>query len=390
MRRTRWAGSSSPRLIVLGALIVNFAWALVIPWSLTRPPSALLTAAFAGGLVVFGMALVLVLRSAVSPAPSPGTRPRLVGLLSIVSLALWLPSFAWAETGQEPWSWLAGCAIGASALVTLRAGVVVAIVLGVAAMAGGVVFGGSVPANVLITLGCAAVVWLMGQVPVWLLRLLWVAKAGREAEAELAIAKERLRVSRELHDVLSHRLGIIALKAELAAGLAAGEPARSAAESDEIRKIAAATLAEARQAVQGETVAGLSPQLASAGLVLASAGIETTIDADAGDIARMPDSMSRLLAAVVRESVTNVLRHSDARTVSITFAGTPPYPTLMVVNDGVRRDRDAAQGDPVGGTGLASLAARCAAAGARLVAGPVADGRFEVRVEYPPGRIPPR
>jgi two-component system, NarL family, sensor histidine kinase DesK len=217
---------------------------------------------------------------------------------------------------------------------------------------------------------------------VWLLGLLWAAEAGRDAEAGLVIAQERLRASRELHDVLGHRLGIIALKAELAADLAATDPARSKAESDEVRAIAAATLAEARRAVHGETVADLATQAASAELVLGSAGIDTTVDIDT---TLVPASASRLLAAVVREAVTNILRHSDARTVSIALHGKGPYLTLVIVNDGTESPRSGtAARAPSSGTGLASLAARCAAAGARLHAGPTDDGRFEVRVELSP------
>ena len=190
-------------------------------------------------------------------------------------------------------------------------------------------------------------------------------------------------MSRELHDVLGHRLGIIALKAELAADLAATAPARSAAESDEIRAIAAATLAEARRAVHGETVADLGTQLASAELVLGSAGIETTVDVDSTQV---PAPTSRLLAAVVREAVTNILRHSEARVVSIAFDGAGPCPTLVIVNDGVGSPRSGTVPDgSSSGTGLASLAARCSAVGARLVSRPVAGGRFEVRVELPLG-----
>jgi two-component system sensor histidine kinase DesK len=89
-----------------------------------------------------------------------------------------------------------------------------------------------------------------------------------------------------------------------------------------------------------------------------------------------------VLAAVVREAVTNILRHADARAVSIAFHGDGPRPALAIVNDGIE---SAAGGVPSSGTGLASLAARCAAEGARLAAGPIADGRFEVRVELTPG-----
>jgi two-component system, NarL family, sensor histidine kinase DesK len=372
----------SPRLVVLGALLVSYAWALVSPLRLSRPPSALLSTAYIVGLALFGTALALVLRAAVSPKQSPRSRIKIVGLLSVVTLGLWPPAFAWAEPGQEPWAWLAGFAIGASALANLRAGVGVAVGLVGAAAVGAEAFDGSVVANLGITLGCAAVVWLMGLVLVWLLGLVWAAEAGRDAEAELVLAQERLRVSRELHDVLGHRLGIIALKAELAADLAAADPTRSAAESDEIRAIAAATLAEARRAVHGDTVADLATQLSSAELVLGSAGIATQIDID---VAQVPASASHLLAAVVREAVTNILRHSDARTASIAFDTTGPCPTLVIVNDGTRSPQSGATADvPSSGTGLASLAARCAAAGARLLAGITDDGRFEVRVELTP------
>ncbi len=372
----------SPRLVVLGTLLLSYAWALVVPLRLTRPPSALLTAAYVVGLALFGGALALVLRAAVSPGQSPRTRVRLIGLLVVVSLGLWPPSFAWAEAGHEPWAWVAGFVIGASALAVPRAGVVVAVGLGVMAVLGAVVFDGAVAANLGIAIGSGVVVWLTGLVLVWLLGLLWAAEAGRDAEAGLVIAQERLRVSRELHDVLGHRLGIIALKAELAADLAATDPARSAAESSEIRAIAAATLAEARRAVHGETVADLPTQVASAELVLGSAGIQTTVDIDT---AQVPASASRLLAAVVREAVTNILRHSDARTVSIAFHRSGPRPTLVIVNNGAGGTRSGiASATPPSGTGLASLAARCAAAGARLVSGPVDDGRFEVRVELAP------
>jgi two-component system sensor histidine kinase DesK len=376
--------SVSPRLVVLGTLLLSYAWALVFPLRLTEPPSAALAAAHVFGLALFGGALALVLRAAVTPEQSPRARLGLIGVLVVVTLGLWPPAFAWAEPGEQPWAWLAGFVIGASALAVPRAGVVVAAGLGAVAATGAVVFDGSPAANLAIALGCGVVVWLAGVVLVWLLGLLRAAQAGRDAEAGLVIAQERLRASRELHDVLGHRLGIIALKAELAADLATTDPPRSRAESDEIRAIAAATLAEARRAVHGETVADLATQVASADLVLRSAGIETTVDIDT---TLVPASASRLLAAVVREAVTNILRHSDARTVSIALHGEGPCLTLVIVNDGTGSPRsDTAAGAPSSGTGLASLAARCAAAGARLVAGPAGDDRFEVRVELPPSR----
>lgn len=360
--------AASPRLAVLSALVFGFVWVVLLSLRLSDPPSTALTAGYCIGLAVFALALVLVLRVAVSPGLSTGARLGPVAGLVAATLALWLPAFAWADPGETPWAWLAGFAAGATALAHRTAGVGMAAAFGGAAALGALAFDRSVVQNVAFVLATAVAAWLAGVLLVWLLRLLAEAEAGREAEAGLAIAEERLRVSRELHDVLGHRLGIIALKAELAADLVATDPARSAAENEQIREIAATTLAEARRAVHGETVADLATQIASAELVLGSAGIATTVDVDA---ARLPPATSRLLAAVVREAVTNILRHSAARTVSIGFDG-----TLVIVNDGA----DGAGDGTSSGTGLASLAARCASADARLEARTIGGGRFEVRV----------
>ena len=98
-----------------------------------------------------------------------------------------------------------------------------------------------------------------------------------------------------------------------------------------------------------------------------------------------PTPLGTELATVVREAVTNVLRHSDARTASIRVVVQGPVTTLSVENDGVR---PAVGNDAAGGTGLAALAARAGAVGAELVAGPDGDDRFVVRVSRsaPSGR----
>ena len=218
--------------------------------------------------------------------------------------------------------------------------------------------GQSVVQTLLITLGLAAVVIAMGQVTVWLLRLLVAAEAGREAEAGLAVSQERLRFARELHDVLGHRLGLIALQAEVAG-------------SKEIRDLATTTLREVRAAVHGYGTVDLAEQLETAQLVLGSAGIEAEVRADAVDL---DPAASQLVAATVREAVTNLLRHSEARQVSLHLTETAGTVTLVIMNDGVLT----AASSP--GLGLAGLAERAAQAGARLRTGPVGD-RFEVRLE---------
>lgn len=375
------AGSATragPRLVVLGVLMACFAWAVIVPLSLTAPPTAFLGAVFLVGLAGFGAALMLVLRTVVNPKPSPTTAWREAAVLLVVSMVLWAPTHLWAERSEHPWAWLAGFAIAACALMSWQTGAVMAVVLGAAASIGGIAFDGAVTANVLTLLGCAVVVWAMCQALVWLLRLLWTAQEAREAQTSLAIAEERLRASRELHDVLGHRLGVIALKAELAADLTGCDPGRAATECDAIRGLATETLVDVRRAVHGQTVADLATQLQAADLVLRSAGIEASVDADQEMLRRMPQTLSHLLAAVVREAVTNVLRHSDARQVSITVADTAEVPTLVIVNDGVR---EPGRNEASGGTGLATLSDRCSAAGARLSVDRSAGNCFELRVE---------
>jgi two-component system sensor histidine kinase DesK len=363
----------SPQSVVLGVLVVGFAWAFVFPLRMTHPPSPPLLGAYLAGLVAVGAALLVVLHSAVHPGKWPRSTTVGPGLLVLACLGVWLPTYSWADPSQQPWAWLAGFAIGACALADRRAGSVAALVLGAAAAAGAAAFDRSAVVGAAIALGCALAVWIAELSLVWLLGVVRAAEAGKDAAAELAVAQERLRVSRELHDVLGHRLGIIALKAELAEGLAATQPQRAAAESAEIRSIAATTLAEARRAVHGDTVADLASQLSSAELVLRSAGIDTTVDVDP---APLPPAASQLLATVVREAVTNLLRHADARTVSITYDN--PSATLVITNDGVGPGSGA--GAPTSGTGLAALAERCREAGARFSRGPSGDDRFEVRV----------
>jgi two-component system sensor histidine kinase DesK len=344
--------------------MASFSWALVIFLSLTSPPTPLLAALNAAGVTAFGAALLLVLWTSVSPHPAGATKWWRTALIVGVTLVLWVPAHLWAEPHQNPWAWMAGFTTAACALLSWPCALVAGAALGFAAYGGSVVHDRSATASILTLLACAVVVWAMCQVLVWLLRLLWAAQAGREAQAELALTQERLRVSRELHDVLGHRLGVIALKAELAAGFADHDPERAAMESDEIRRLATEALAEARRAIRGHTTSDLPSQLRAAELVLGSAGISVTIDVPQGILDRTPRGCSELMAAVTREAVTNVLRHSSATHVSISAGDAAPCTTLTVTNDGVP---GTALREPSEGTGLAGLAARCAALGARLI-----------------------
>lgn len=370
------ARAGRARLVVLGILSANLAWAVLLPVALVDPPSVsawLLVAVLA---VAAAAALVLVLRAAVTPWMASRARHALVAVMLAVVLALWPVTSAWAAPGQEPWAWLAGTAVGVLPLV-LRPGAAVAVGVTVVAVAvaGALIWGQSVPQTLGLTVGTAALVILMGQVLVWLLRLLVAAEAGQEAEAGLAVVGERLRLAQELHDLLGHRLTVIALRAEVAGDLAAVDPARARAEADAVRDLAASTLRDVRSAVHGYGTVDLAEQLRTAELVLTSAGIRAGIQVDSDPGVPALDPASReLLAAVVRESITNLLRHSDAGQVTVDLTSGAAGAILVVVNDGLRPT----SGEP--GTGLAALAARATRSGACLMWGRV-DDRFEVRLE---------
>ncbi len=148
-----------------------------------------------------------------------------------------------------------------------------------------------------------------------IVRLLTEAEleAGAVRQAHALVA-ERERVARDVHDVLGHSLTALSVKAELAARLVDVDPVRAKAELESIQATARQALAEVRATVGGLRAGNLEAELAAAPLVLADAGIATTVS---GDVADTDPRHRALLAWVLRESVTNVVRHARAGSVAI-------------------------------------------------------------------------
>jgi two-component system, NarL family, sensor histidine kinase DesK len=361
MRPSPPARTQRARLVVLAVLLTNVGWVIALPVLLIRPPTPAAAILLGVLLAVLATTYVFLFRAAVTPWVAQRTRTGLLVAVLAATLALLPVGARWAEPTQEPWAWLAGFAAGVGPLV-LGWRAAVALGTGVAAVAvlGAVLSGQSVLQTLVITVGIAVAVIAMGQVAVWLLRLLVAAEAGREAEANLAVSQERLRFARDLHDVLGHRLGLIALQAEVVG-------------SEQIRELATTTLQEVRAAVHGYGTVDLAEQLETARLVLTSAGIEARVDADPVDL---DPAASQLVAATVREAVTNLLRHSQPQQASLTLTNEAGTVTLVIMNDGL----PTAPAPARAGLGLAGLADRAAQAGARLRTGVVGD-RFEVRLE---------
>ena len=179
-------------------------------------------------------------------------------------------------------------------------------------------------------------------------------QARRDA-AELGATRERLRFAEDLHDILGHALEVVSLKAELATRLGDVDPPRALAEMAEVQRLARAALRDVRELARGQRPTSLETELTGARTLLASAGIECDVDG-----AETEGPHSELLGRVLREAVTNLLRHADTRHCWITVRPS----ALTVVNDG------ATAGAPGEGTGLAGLSRRVTEAGGTFRAGP--------------------
>jgi two-component system sensor histidine kinase DesK len=136
-------------------------------------------------------------------------------------------------------------------------------------------------------------------------------KANEEIE-NLAKVAERERIARDLHDVLGHTLSVITLKSELAGKLLDRDPQRAGKEIREVEQISRQALSDVRDAIRGYRSLGLVAELAQAKSTLETAGL--TVQCDAATTVKLPAVQESVLSLAVREAVTNVVRHAQART----------------------------------------------------------------------------
>ena len=203
---------------------------------------------------------------------------------------------------------------------------------------------------------------------------------AREELARNAVAEERMRFARDLHDLLGHSLSLIALKSELARRLAEVDPPRARQEMADVEEAARRALAEVRDAVSGYRQVSCAQALAEARAALTGAGIDVRLP----DVAPvLPGSVDAALGWVVREATTNVLRHSGAGRVVVELTEDGVRAVLTVTDDGRgTAERVTVLGGP-SGSGLAGLRERVGALGGELAAGPVDGGGYRVRAEVP-------
>ncbi|MEV0534060.1 histidine kinase [Kitasatospora sp. NPDC050463] len=293
--------------------------------------------------------------------------PRHARLVLLASAAVALVPLPWFGR-----NWIGAVGILAGALLIAlpsRTGLALA---AAAAVAGGVITGGgAAPAllaavDVLIT--CVVVHGVLRLVR--LVRELQRAGAGL---ARAAVVTERLRAARDLHDLLGHGLTAILLKAELARRLAATDPGRGRAELRDIVRLAERGEGELRTVVGGGPRLLFEAELASAKAVLETAAIKVEVD----DVP-VPAAAGAVLSVVLREAVTNILRHSRARHARIATSAGEDWVRLEVENDGVP------DGVRSPGSGIGGLAVRLTAIGGTVTAGPD-DGWYLLRAEVPAG-----
>ncbi|MGW4905088.1 sensor histidine kinase [Streptomyces sp. NPDC004270] len=214
----------------------------------------------------------------------------------------------------------------------------------------------------------------------WLLNAVYELDEARETRARLAVAEERLRFGRDLHDVLGRNLAVIALKSELAVQLARRERPEAVEQMIEVQRIAQESQREVRAVVRGYRDADLAAELAGAQGVLTAAGIDCAVT---GDTAGLPAEVQSALGWVVREATTNVLRHGDAGRCTVGLRVLEGHVVLTVENDGVAARGGGAGVGGGGGSGIAGLRERLAVVAGTLEAGPVGADGFRVMASVP-------
>ncbi|MDJ0343830.1 sensor histidine kinase [Streptomyces sp. H10-C2] len=210
-------------------------------------------------------------------------------------------------------------------------------------------------------------------------------REARETVAQLAATEERLRLARDLHDLLGHSLSLITLKSELAGRMLPDRPLDAAQQVSDIERVSRQALVDVREAVSGYRRPTLATELAGARTALAAAGVTADFPADLPvtveqTLPSLAPDTEGALAWALREAITNVIRHSGATRCVITLAeeaddggGTV---SLTVTDNGHGPARSP-------GNGLTGLEERLLLAGGSLTAGPAAPTGFTLRASVP-------
>jgi two-component system sensor histidine kinase DesK len=339
----------------------------------------------AGAATLAGLGIAVVRAALSAPRGAPATpRALLAALLcaALVTAAVGLlaargteaPEAAVWAVGLPGAMALTACAPLWSSRVLSTSAAGVGLLVGLATALAGRSVPAAVAQAVVMAIAVAALA-VAFRFSVWVLDVVVEMERTRGVQLQLAVAEERLRFSRDLHDVMGRNLSAIAVKSQLAGELVRRQRPEAADEVADISRIAEQSLREVREVVRGYRTVDLAGELAGARSVLRAAGVDCTVAGEDGG-ADLPERVQAAIGWAVREAVTNVLRHSRAQECSIVLAVEGGTARLTVANDGV--------GAAVAawGSGLTGLAERLGTVSGTLTA--AADGgRFLLTVTLP-------
>ncbi|MFF7097385.1 sensor histidine kinase [Streptomyces rubradiris] len=224
-------------------------------------------------------------------------------------------------------------------------------------------------------------------------RMAWLLSELRRARTKMvgAISQERLRFARDLHDLLGYSLSAITLKTEVAMRHVPPRHEQVKEELTSILAISRQALTDVRHVAHSYQTLSLASDLETCVAMLVSASIEVDVRTS---VPLPADRTGTVLAVVLREAVTNMLRHSKVRHCAIGLDRAGRRLRLSIVNDGTALESRADGRVPSAtswpeGSGLVNLETRLTAVGGTLTAGLRADGRFEVVAEVPDGHGTP-
>ncbi|WP_153035458.1 sensor histidine kinase [Amycolatopsis sp. YIM 10] len=370
-----WTPGIAPKManailaVVLGAVVVNTSTGIAV--SLSNPWQGLLSASIIGLLagLQFGYvsragaertplrtALVLLAQAALVFLPILHFGPLwhgLVGLFAGSALVL-LPSVA-----AVPLAALALVAIGTLELLTGLPGITswysVPFVL-----VGNMI-------TTLVVFGLSRLVRLVGEL-----------HAARDELSRMAVAEERLRFSRDVHDLLGLSLSAITLKTELTNRLLTEYPERARKELEDMLVLSRRALADVRMVASGKRELSLDEECKQAKSALSAAEVDVRISRDAREL---DGPVGTVLATVLREGVTNVLRHSEAEWCEISVRDLDGSVRLVIANDGVTVNGAAPA--PNAGNGIRNLSHRLSRLGGELSVETDPEGRYRLRADVP-------
>ncbi|MEU3642208.1 histidine kinase [Lentzea sp. NPDC034063] len=221
--------------------------------------------------------------------------------------------------------------------------------------------------------------------PIFFGRLVWAREYERELHAQAVLARERNQLAREMHDVVSHKVSLIAVQAGALSVSTADPDARAAAEN--VRRLSVDTLDELRHMVNllrasGSSATELAPQptLSDVDGLVAGSGIEATLTGSAP--AGIDSAFQRTIYRTIQEALTNVRKHAPGSTAHVEIAH-DTHLTVTVTNTAPTHPTLAL---PSARHGLLGLQERAALLGGVITSGPTSTGGFRLQLRLPLSR----